>query len=381
MSQSAERVGRLPSLTGLRFVAAFFVFVSHAAFFGGVAAGVDLSYLYPLGAMGVSFFFILSGFVLTYSSRERDTAVAFWKRRFFKVFPNHAAVWLGIIMMVHFAGLNRTPPGAPITLKDDLLNLSLVDTLIPRMPTGGGNGVAWSLTCEFVFYLLFPLLLPLLKRISTARLTLAAVCCLAAIWAVPLISLTLAGTPAGGPLGQEMSAAQLVCVYFWPISRIPEFVLGIILARFHLERPARSIGMPTAFLLLVVSYAVGLTLADPFQLVAVSSLPLALMIVAAAASDVREKKTVFNTRVGVFFGDISYAFYLIHFTVLIAVMQFAGAGLGPLLSVISALIVSLALSAILYILVEKPVMSGHLIRARRKQQPSSRKNADRFVAP
>lgn len=169
LPQTPQRAEILPSLTGLRFLAAFSVFISHAAFIGGTTAGVDLSYLYPLGAMGVSFFFILSGFVLTYSSRENDSATAFLKIRFFKIFPNHAAVWLGIILMVHFVGLTRMPPGARITLSDDLSNLFLVDTLIPRMPTGRGNDVAWSLTCEFVFYLLFPLLLPLLRRVPVAR--------------------------------------------------------------------------------------------------------------------------------------------------------------------------------------------------------------------
>ncbi|MEV6950042.1 acyltransferase [Streptomyces sp. NPDC051172] len=366
MPQTPQGDGRLPSLTGLRFPAAFSVFISHAAFFGGTAAGVDLSYLYPLGAMGVSFFFILSGFVLTYSSRENDSTVAFWKRRFFKIFPNHAAVWLGIILMVHFAGLTRMPPGAHITLSDDLFNLFLVDTMIPRMPAGGGNGVAWSLTCEFAFYLVFPLLLPLLRRISVGRLPLAAACCLAAIWAVPLASLSLAGTPAGGPLGQEMSAAQLVLVYFWPITRVPEFVLGIILARLHQERPTRSPGTLMAVLLLLVSYAAGLTMADPFQLVAISAFPLALIILAAAASDTQGKKTLLATRSGIFLGDVSYAFYLIHFTALIAVMQFAGEKLGPLLAVSCALVVSLALSAVLYLLVEKPVMRGHTVRARRR---------------
>ncbi|WTJ88110.1 acyltransferase family protein [Streptomyces sp. NBC_01538] len=195
-------------------------------------------------------------------------------------------------------------------------------------------------------------------------LTQAAACCLAAIWAVPLASHALAGTPAGGPLGQEMPAAQLVLVCFWPIARVPEFVLGIILARFHLEHPTRSPGIPAAALLLLVSYTVGLTMGDPFQLVAVSALPLGLIILAAAASDSRSKKTLLTAPTSIFLGEISYAFYVIHFTASIAVMQFAGDMLGPLLSMSCALIVSLVLSAVLHLVVENPVMRGHTVRAR-----------------
>ncbi|MBJ6623429.1 hypothetical protein H4N49_35690 [Streptomyces sp. DHE17-7] len=37
------------------------------------------------GALGVTFFFVLSGFVLTWSARDRDTAPRFWRRRLVNV--------------------------------------------------------------------------------------------------------------------------------------------------------------------------------------------------------------------------------------------------------------------------------------------------------
>ncbi|WP_372352459.1 acyltransferase family protein [Streptomyces sp. KL116D] len=76
---------RLPSLTGLRFFAAFLVFLCHAlSQFNPQTDSVshDVAYfLLPAGPVGVSFFFVLSGFVLTYAARPGDTVRRFWRRR------------------------------------------------------------------------------------------------------------------------------------------------------------------------------------------------------------------------------------------------------------------------------------------------------------
>ena len=96
-STDAERdhaaPARLPSLTGLRFAAAFLVFGFHAHIEGIVAAGATrdvMDWVFGPGAAGVSFFFVLSGFVLTWSVRPGETAWRFWRRRIAKIYPNHA---------------------------------------------------------------------------------------------------------------------------------------------------------------------------------------------------------------------------------------------------------------------------------------------------
>src|ERR1700755_2106401 len=82
---------RLPSLTGMRFLAAFLVFAFHATFalpLRDTALGVHYANLVSkAGYVGVGFFFILSGFVLTWTVRPGDSAGQFWRRRFAKVFP------------------------------------------------------------------------------------------------------------------------------------------------------------------------------------------------------------------------------------------------------------------------------------------------------
>jgi peptidoglycan/LPS O-acetylase OafA/YrhL len=77
-------LSRLPSLTGLRWIAAMLVFGFHVGTMRIIVepefkAVVDQ--LFTLGLSGVQFFFVLSGFVLVWSAREQDTKWAFWRRR------------------------------------------------------------------------------------------------------------------------------------------------------------------------------------------------------------------------------------------------------------------------------------------------------------
>ena len=78
----------LPSLTGLRFVAALMVFGFHSAGYG--VTTTPWWHLPQFGFLGVAFFFVLSGVVLTWSTRPGQSAGAFWQRRFARVYPSHA---------------------------------------------------------------------------------------------------------------------------------------------------------------------------------------------------------------------------------------------------------------------------------------------------
>ncbi|MGW6935363.1 acyltransferase family protein [Lentzea sp. NPDC054927] len=347
---------RLPSLTGLRMIAACMVFVSHAAYFTGRP---QLSFLYPLGSAGVSLFFILSGFVLTVSARDEDTVTAFWRRRVAKIYPSHVVAWAVIMLLVWQAGVPRS---APATLADDLQNLLLVQTLDPLHPSiTGGNGVAWSLVCELVFYLLFPLLLPLARRIPGNRLMLAAGLAVLAVWLVPAATLALSGPPMGGPIGAELSAGQVSFAYLWPLSRLPEFVLGMIISRMRAPR----LGMVAAGGLMVAALAVAPLLPAPFRLVAVTALPLALLIRATAAADQHARPSWLRTPVMVLLGDISYAFYLLHFTAFMAVFHFFGGATAVRIAAVFA--ITIVASWLLHRFVERPCMRLFATKRRRSQ--------------
>jgi peptidoglycan/LPS O-acetylase OafA/YrhL len=143
-------------LTGLRFFAALAVLLVHAVNLGiRRDAGYD-----QWAASAVSFFFVLSGFILTYVYSERLTwskvpeyLVARWAR----IWPLHV-VCLGCAAVIYMS--RGYLPWNLETLWRFVTNLLLVQSWIPIIGWPFSfNGPAWSISTELGFYLAFPLLL------------------------------------------------------------------------------------------------------------------------------------------------------------------------------------------------------------------------------
>ena len=97
MTQQAGRMARqLPTLNGLRGIAAVTVFFSHTTLFGFFAdERIDDWWYIALsrtGSAALGFFFILSGFVLTWSAPDHEPNRRFWRRRAARILPNHLVV-------------------------------------------------------------------------------------------------------------------------------------------------------------------------------------------------------------------------------------------------------------------------------------------------
>lgn len=159
---------RLEALTGLRGLAAWLVVFYHirlsltALLPGGVIAVLAKGYL------AVDLFFMLSGFVLwlTYGARlgrlEPGTVGAFWWRRIARIWPLHAVVLTGFILLAGLLSLTgRDHSGYPFA------ELPLHIVLIQNWGFTGAlawNHPAWSISTEMAAYLLFPLLAVLGRR-------------------------------------------------------------------------------------------------------------------------------------------------------------------------------------------------------------------------
>ncbi|MBB1244127.1 acyltransferase [Streptomyces durbertensis] len=370
----AERAtSRLPSLTGMRFVAALLVVLSHVGMVilprtgDSWLTGLE-SVVYTAGPTGVVFFFVLSGFVLTWVARPGDTRPRFWRRRLLKIYPNHL-VTMGVVVVLMLLA------GNAVTFNNTVPTVFLVQSWIPHQEVllnYTSNVPTWSLACELLFYAAFPFLLPLLRRIPVDRLWHWACGTGLAIGAMPFVALLLPAQP-------QMPHSPLAWwrewfVYYFPLTRLLEFVLGMLVALVVLNRRWIRLPLPAAVVLALGSYLAGsYLLPEVYSQAALTAFFLALVIAATATADVERRRTGFGGRTFVFLGEISYALYIVHWLV----VSYGPLGLAKPDSwmvestVAEALwqgfwtvVISLVAAWLLYRLVELPAM-------RRWSRPSS----------
>ncbi|WP_326554238.1 acyltransferase family protein [Micromonospora sp. NBC_01813] len=304
--------GRLPSLTGLRFAAALLVFGVHAYSFIPLADPQDQrigAILFNAGDLGVSVFFVLSGFVLTWSVRPGYRKGRFWLGRIVRVYPAHL-----VALILAMAGLvvsARVPDVWPQQLVGSAL---LVQAWHPSdVYYLGINPVTWSLSCEIAFYLAFPLLYAGLRRLGTMALRVAVVALPAAVWLMPLVA-------------EVFVAAEhrRWFVYVFPPVRGLEFLLGIVLALLVLRGAWRGPGLPLATVLWVANYLAVDWLPAAARDTAATIVTIALLIPAAALADIRGHRSWWRDRLAVHLGEVSYAFFLVHMVMIVTVMHLLG---------------------------------------------------------
>jgi peptidoglycan/LPS O-acetylase OafA/YrhL len=174
------------------------------------------------GALGVTVFFVLSGFLLTYSHQadfadgQLPTAAyfkRFMRKRLARIYPAYLAGMLLFGAAVAAANsASWQPDGATI-----LANLTMTQTLFPRLAMDWyGNG-SWSISTEVFFYLGFPFLLPLLLRISSPR-----------VLAGLLGLVILLGTSGGLAYRFWPARISYTLMYTHPLFRGSEFIAGML---------------------------------------------------------------------------------------------------------------------------------------------------------
>jgi peptidoglycan/LPS O-acetylase OafA/YrhL len=296
-------------LTGLRFAAAFGVFGLHAYSFvplvDPIARGAA-RLLFDAGDLGVSFFFVLSGFVLTWSVRPGRTPLRFWQGRIARVYP------ASLVALALAAGslyvTERIPPifWEPLGASALLVHSWYTQDFVYL----GINPVAWSLSCEMFFYLCFPLLHAALRRATTPILYGIGAALVAVTWLMPLIATVAVPTE-----------HERWFVYVFPVTRMVEFTLGIVLARLVVTGAWRGPGLRLATVLFAANYlAVGLAPAQTRD-TAATIVATALLIPAAARADLRGERSPWRHPVAVHLGEVSYAFFLVHLVVIVTAVE------------------------------------------------------------
>ena len=340
----------ITSLQALRFIFALFIFSEHYPLDAQHPHLID-----GAGAMGVSFFLILSGFVMSIGYEGRAQAKSFsWStfmlRRLIRLWPLHL-LCLGAWIILAYAAW-----GSSAIYPLPLLGNALLLQWLP-IEHIGGNSVAWCLSILVIFYTVYPLL----ARLKTIQLILLTL----------LIHLTL-----------RLFADTLTGIdirwywYIFPGSRIQDFLIGILCYRSYKhiikqygEKSFSQLSIGYRWLIELFPIALcawGLiTLrANYTHLGSVTHfyLPCYLMILVFALSSTYPNKASIANLISrpwlIYLGEISFSFYMIHSLVILAVKQILsriapGVGWEPRLAI--TVVVTILLSILINRYYETPI--------------------------
>nr|WP_193702283.1 MULTISPECIES: acyltransferase [unclassified Corynebacterium] len=201
----------MPSLEGLRAVAAYGVLLTHVAFHTGLDPAGTLGALTARLDFFVAVFFALSAFLLWRRHRDDRRVGAYYLHRFARIVPAYAVCVLAVLLFAPEAF--GTQPAAA------LAQLTFTQIYLPHGLVGGLTHL-WSLCVEVAFYLVLPLLaltvgaLPS-RRVRVALIALGAAASLGWPWWPPV-----AATPGNGWPNMQI----------WPPAYASWFAVGLVAA-------------------------------------------------------------------------------------------------------------------------------------------------------
>jgi len=272
------------------------------------------------GQSAVSFFFVLSGFILAYTyceAREglhtlRGSRAKFWRARFARIYPLY---FLSFVLdapraVAYFLG--ATPSRSLGLAKAAVAGgtyATLLQSWFPRL-TNAWNTPGWSLSTETFFYLLFPAILALTKTWPARHVITAAL----VLWAIPL------GAYAALALGHVTDLNHGSIVTLWrsfPPLRLAEFALGVGVGRLYLSGALRDHmkAMRVACLCAAaLAFAVlGLNLGLPANVTqGTLAAPLFAVVICALALGAIPGMHWLDSPVLLLLGRASYAVYILH---------------------------------------------------------------------
>lgn len=333
------------TLTSLRFLFAVMVFGAHCY----VIDGFFNAHFFKEGFVGVSFFFVLSGFIIAYNYQKKlqenqITKRTFWVARVARVYPLH---WLTLLIAAILGGY-VIAEGRVDWLKHFLASLTLTNAYIPEDDYFFSfNSPSWSLCCEQLFYVAFPFLIPLTKNYRYLL-------CVMGIMGVLLV------------VGMYFTPENAIKGYWYvnPVTRFPDFIVGMLLFQGYERLKNKNISALqgsileiAAILLFLAFYLYAAEIPKVYRYSCFYWLPIAAILIGFSLQKGVVSRVLSN-RFLVIGGEISYSFYLIHLFVLLSYAEWqkqTGFSVAWYMAVPVLFCVIVLLSLFSYYCFEKPV--------------------------
>lgn len=292
------------SLTSLRFIFAIMVFLAHCYV---IDSWFDIHF-FKEGFVGVSFFFVLSGFIIAYNyqrklGEKKITKRTFWVARIARIYPLH---WLTLFIAA-IIGNYAIESGIMDWCKHFFASLVLINAYIPQDNYFFSfNSPSWSLCCEQLFYICFPFLVPLTKNYRKLL-------CIFLICAILVVT------------GMYFTPVESIKGFWYvnPVTRLPDFMVGILLFRLYDYLKDKNITFLkgsiielASIVLFLVFYLYAAEIPKVYRYSCYYWLPVAIILISFSLQKGVVSRLLSN-RFLLIGGEISYSFYLIHLLVLL----------------------------------------------------------------
>lgn len=387
----------IPSLTGVRFFAAASVVIAHALNSIPGNRNLDFGWTQPLttlSGLGMSLFFVLSGF-----GNGARGLWQFFVARFARLYP------LFFVLILYDISTNDILKRAifgDVVTRDLLLAVSplyltltqswffgIIETNNIVYEFGRVAAVGWSISTEWFFYFAYPFILAVVLLFDRLRWLLLLLVAVAVGWALlvwgALIYQGIIETYAArhyGVLattaGSNQNSLFRWLVYMSPYSRIGEFIIGVLTCSVFLRLAGRPVTSSekrfgvaltiVSLLLLAFAHFMFLHPDRPYKILTVFhmsmgyALPVALLLFCVARYNNAFVRFLGSAPL-VAGGNVSYSLYLLHLLIIQFLLNkglvalFPQSVPGAWAAALSILAVAMAVSYVTYRLIEMPARS------------------------
>lgn len=339
------------SLTSLRFFAALGVFMHHLGVIGQSSIpGMQLTAKYFFnGYVGVTFFYILSGFIINYSFNRHIDGGKFDYKDFIvfrvcRLFPVHILSLLLVLSMfgyfLNFDAVNKWAL---------LFNVSLLNAFIPDPKYYFSfNPVSWSISCELFFYMAFCLLV----KLRTSKLI--------------LLLVMIQACNAYFIFNPPIEISNHWFFYINPVFRVCDFIIGMLLCRFFLQTdfsPSKHTGtVMEAGALFFVALTVFIStnyIGNMNVRYDLLFIPCMTFLVMAFSFNAGSVSKILSNKFLILLGEASFAFYMLHWMIVSKLSEIINPDVNDMSSltgyIIAALVVSVVSSIVVFSFYEKPI--------------------------
>lgn len=297
------------------------------------------------GGLGVTFFFFISGFLITgllIDELDRSSSIdikGFYIRRFMRLAPALLTM-VAVVSLTYFLAFGVSSANEVIAAVFYFMNFYVISKGAMALPLGP----LWSLAIEEHFYLVFPILVANLWKFGERFLIgLAVVCCAVLVWRIFLVS----------------SGMPEIRTYVGTDTRIDSILFGALLAigirlKLNLDWLASRMAVTVSLILLLAT----LVIRNPtfretarYSIQGLAFFPLFYFILYRQSVF----RTLLETPAATWIGKISYSLYLWHFPILAFVTPKLAPHTNPVITGSAVLGISFFLASLSYYFVETPL--------------------------